>query len=183
MGRWRWRLKGALLWPLFGLLTVADAVLLTALPISGTGPSFVQALLLAMFFNLVAVAVLGRLAGRALRRRRPDMPRVVADDRAGVALLCAVTAALVAGGLIHAPRAGEAERALRDQAEAARAYVLAHGTAEQRANVGAMDTQQHAEDFFRTCVPGDPALCLLIDTSVSPPEVTVDGDRSPNRHL
>ena len=176
-------MEGALQWPLFVVLTVVDAVLLMVLPISGTGPPLIPALLLAMFFNLVAVAVLGRLAARLVRRRRPDMPRVVAEDRGGVALLLAVTAALVVGGLIHAPRADEAERALRAQAEAARAYVAAHGTAEQRANVGAMDTQQHAPDFFRTCIPGDPAVCLLIDTSVDPPKVTVDADRSPNRHL
>lgn len=183
MGRLRWRLEGALQWPLFVVLTVADAVLLKVLPISGTGPPLAGAVLLAMFFNLVAVAVLGRLAARAVRRRRPEMPRVVAEDRGGVALLCAVTVTLVAGGLIHNPEADEAAAAKRSQAEAVRAYVLAHGTAEQRANVGAMDTQQHAEDFFRTCVPGDPALCLLIDTSVDPPKVTVDPDRSPNRHL
>ena len=183
MGRLRWRLEGALQWPLFAALTVVDAVLLMVLPISGTGPSFVPALLLAMFFNLVAVAALGRPAARLVRRRRPDMPRVVAEDRGGVALLCAVTVALVTAGLIHAQQADEAERALRAQAEATRAYVLAHGTDEQVANLAAMDTQQHAEDFFRTCVPGDPALCLLIDTSVSPPKVSVDRDRSPNRHL
>lgn len=182
MGRLRWRLEGALQWPLFAVLTVADAVLLMVLPISGTGPPLVPALLLAMFFNLVAVAALGRPAGRLVRRRRPEMPRVVAEDRGGVVLLCAVTLALVTGGVIHAPRAGEAQRALRAQSEAARAYVVAHGTAEQRANLGAIDTQQHAEDFFRTCVPGEPAICLLIDTSTDPPTVAVDADRSPNRH-
>lgn len=186
--RLRWRLRGATLWPLFALLTVTDAVLLLVLPIAGTGTPLIQGLLLAMFFNLVAVAGLGRLVGWWLRRRRPEVPRVVAEDRAGSALLCAVTLALITGGIIHVPEAGDAERAVRAQQGAAEAYVRAHGQAPHRANLGAMDTEQHSPEFFRTCVPGDPAtdvaaLCLLIDTSVDPPRVVVDRDRSPNRHL
>lgn len=188
MGRLRWRLAGALQWPLFALLTVVDAVLLRVLPIAGTGTPLVQGLLLAMFFNLVAVAGLGRLLTWSLRRRRPDVPQVIAEDRAGVALLCTVTIALLAGGIAHSPGAGDAERAVRAQQEAVEAYVLAHGEPVHRAQLGAMDTEQHADDFFRTCVPGDPerdvaALCLLIDTAQDPPKVVVDRDRSPNRHL
>jgi hypothetical protein len=188
MGRLRWRLAGALQWPLFALLTLVDAVLLRVLPIAGTGSPLIEGLLLAMFFNLVAVAGLGRLVSRALRRWRPSVPKVVADDRAGVVLLCLVTAALVAGGILHSPGASDAERALRAQQRATEAFVLAHGEPAHRAHLGAMDTEQHSADFFRTCVPGDPAadvapLCLLIDTSVDPPRVVVDRDRSPNRHL
>ncbi|MCW2991522.1 MAG: hypothetical protein JWM73_2116 [Solirubrobacterales bacterium] len=188
MGRLRWRLAGALQWPLFAVLTVVDAVLLRVQPISGTGTPLVDGLLLAMFFNLVAVAGLGRLVGWGLRRRDPSVPRIVAEDRAGVALLCAVTIALVAGGIAHSPGADRQQRAVRAQQAAARAYVLAHGGPVHRARLGSMDTEQHAEDFFRTCVPGDPArhvpaLCLLIDTSRDPPKVVVDSDRSPNRHL
>lgn len=183
--RLRWRLRGALQWPLFALLTVADAVLLRVLPIAGTGTPLVQGLLLAMFFNLVAVALLGRPLGWWLRRRRPGLPRVVAEDRAGSALVCAVTLALAAGGLVHAPGANDAEEAVRAQREAAVAFVRAHGEAAHRANLGAMDTVQQAPEFFRTCVPGAPAadvpaLCLLIDTSEAPPRVVVDRDRSPN---
>lgn len=162
------------------VLTVADAVLLMVRPITGTGPALVPAVLLAMFFNLVAVAGLGRLVARLWRRRRPDLPPMVAEDRAGVALLCAVTGAIVLGGFLHAGGAAEAERAERAQADAVRAYIAAHGTPSQRANVDALDTRQHADDFFRTCVPGAPPVCLLIDTSTDPPEVIVDPDRSPN---
>lgn len=186
--RLRWRLRGALLWPLFAALTVVDAVLLGVLPIAGRGTGLAAGLLLAMFFNLVAVAGLGRLAARALRRRRPELPKVVAEDRAGCALLAAVTVALVAGGLIHAPGREAADRAVQAQRDAVRAYVLAHGAPAHRAHVGAMDTQEQSDDFFRTCVPGDaaagvPPLCLLIDTGSDPPVVRVDADRTPNRHL
>ena len=180
MRRLRWRLEGALQWPLFALLTVVDAALLMVRPITGTGPALVPALLLAMFFNLVAVAVLGRLAARYLRRRRPDLPPMVAEDRAGVTLLVTVTAAIVLGGFLHAGGAADAERALEAQEEAVRAYVAAHGTSQQRENVDAMDTRQHADDFFRTCVPGAPPVCLLVDTSEDPPSVFVDPDRNSN---
>jgi hypothetical protein len=181
--RLRWRLKGALLWPLFWLLTLVDAVLLELLPIAGAdGPPVVGALLLALLFNIVAVAVFGRLGAWWLRRRRPDIPRVVADDRAGSAMLCAVTIALVVGGILHGPARDAAQHAQEAQREVVRAYVVAHAPA-YRPYLAQMDTQQHAEDFFRTCVPGDPPLCLLVDTSHDPPLVRVDQDRTPNRHL
>lgn len=180
MRRLRWRLAGALRWPLFAALTVVDAVLLMLRPIAGAGPSAVPALLLAMFFNLVAVAVLGRPAARLVRRRRPDLPPPVVEDRAGAALLCAVTAAIVAGGFAHAGAAADARRALAAQEAAVRAFVLAHGTARQRESLGAVDTRQHADDYFRACVPGAPPVCLLVDTSQDPPVVVVDADRSPN---
>jgi hypothetical protein len=179
-------MAGAWQWPLFALLTVVDGVLLRVLPISGTGTPIVSGLLLAMFFNLVAVAGLGRLVTWGMRRGDPSAPREVAEDRAGVLLLCLVTAALIAGGIVHAPGADDANDAVRAQGRAARAYVLAHGDAVHVHNLSAMDTEQHADDFFRTCVPGGgdvPALCLLIDTSVDPPKIVVDTDRSPNRHL
>jgi hypothetical protein len=184
--RLRWRLRGALLWPLFWTLTLLDAVLLAVLPISGTGPPFVGALLLAGFINLIGVAVLGRVGAWALRRRDPAVPGIVAEDRAGCVLLLTVTATLVAGGVLHAPARDAAERALRRQADVVRAYVLAHGAPEYRAHIGQLDTQQHGDDFFRTCVPGDEGdhpLCLLIDTSHDPPLVRLDQDRTPNRHL
>src|SRR5213076_1553554 len=73
--RLRWRLRGAWMWPAFVALTVADALLLHQLPIATDGVDVVPALLLAGFLNLVVVAVAAPLAGRLLRRRRPDLPR------------------------------------------------------------------------------------------------------------
>ena len=181
--RLRWRLKGATLWPLFCLLTIVDAVLMKVLPISGAdGPPLVGALLLALLFNIVAVAVFGRVGAWLLHRRRPDVPRVVAEDRAGSVMLLAVTGLLVIGGIAHGPARDEAQHAKRAQREAVRAYVIAHAPA-YRAQLDHMDTEQHSDDFFRTCVPGVPPLCLLIDTAHDPPVVRVDSDRTPNRHL
>src|SRR5215210_9031838 len=103
--RMRWRLRGAWLWPAFVLLTIAEGVLLEVLPISGDGPGGVlPGVLLAGFANLICVAVLAPFAGASLRRRRPDLPRVIADNYAGTALLCAVAVALVTAGLVHRPQ-------------------------------------------------------------------------------
>src|SRR3954449_1600250 len=94
--RLRWRLRGAWMWPTFVALTVFDALLLGALPIAGeSGPDFVPGLLLAGFINLVAVAMIAPLIGLVLRRRRTGLPRVVANDYAGTALVLTVTVALL----------------------------------------------------------------------------------------
>ena len=60
-------------------------------------------MLLAGFANLIVVATIAPLAGRRLRRRRPDLPRLIADNYAGTALLCAIAAAIVALGLAPPP--------------------------------------------------------------------------------
>src|SRR5438309_1987385 len=104
--RLRWRLRGAWQWPVFGVLVVGDAVLLHVLPVAGDdGAGPVGALLLAGFFNLVAVAVVGPLGGWALRSRRPDLPKVVASDYAGTVAMVVVTGVLLGIGLVHHPQA------------------------------------------------------------------------------
>jgi hypothetical protein len=78
--RLRWRLRGAWMWPAFLVLTVADGVLLVALPPYEGGPPHVfPGVLLALFLNLLTVAVVAPLAGLALRRRRPDLPRLISS--------------------------------------------------------------------------------------------------------
>ena len=182
--RLRWRLRGAMLWPAFAVALVVDAVLLHVLPIAGEGhPGPVASLLLAAFFNLVVVAVGAPLAGRALRRRRPDMPRVVADDQAGTVLLALVTAGLVVLGVAHRPALQDDERDRLAQADAVRAYVAHRAPAEYRANIDRADTWRQGPDLWRTCVPGrDPhrALCLFVTTDQSPPGIAVDRDQRPN---
>jgi hypothetical protein len=182
--RLRWRLRGAWMWPTFIALTVVDALLLAALPIAGeTGPELFPGLLLAGFLNLVAVAVIAPLAGVLVRRRRPDMPRIVAHDYAGTALVAAVTVGLLVVGLAHRPAVQEAERERAATFAAVQRYVLARAPAAYRAHVGMADTVRMDADLFRACVPGgDPnrALCLFVDTSQSPPGVTLDRSRAPN---
>jgi hypothetical protein len=183
--RWRWR--GALQWPAFVVLCVADAVLLGVLPISGdAGTDFVPAFLLAMFFNLIAVALVGPLAAIVLRRRRPDLPKVVAQDFTGTAALVVVSLAFLAGGLIHAPVREEAERDFAAQARAAQDYAAARAPAPFRAHTQAMTTLKLEDELYRTCVPGvDPKrwFCMYVSTDSSPPGVTEDRNRESNASL
>jgi hypothetical protein len=185
--RLAWRLKGALLWPTFVVLTFVDALLLQVLPIAGDGATpFIGALLLAAVFNLIMVAVVGPLLAVPLRRRRPDLPKVVAQDHTGTALVCCVTLALLAGGLLHAPARAEAERDLQAQAVAARDYAHTRAPEQFRDGTGSMTSIKLDDDLYRTCVPGDDPkrwFCMIVSTETSPPGITVDGNRESNESM
>jgi hypothetical protein len=181
--RLQWRLRGAVMWPAFAVLTVADAVLLSALPVWGDGPGGpVPAVLLAASLNLVVVALLAPPAGRALRRRRRDLPRPVATDYAGAALLCALTVALVGGGLAHRGELTRDRAARQAQWGAVAGYVASHAP-DYRARLGGADSVELEPGLFRTCVPGDGTalrLCLFVDARRSPPQVTRDPNAASN---
>jgi hypothetical protein len=185
--RLRWRLRGALQWPLFFVLTVFDALLLGVLPIAGDGGTpFVSALLLAMVFNLVAVAVIAPLLAIALRRRRPDLPKVVAQDTTGAVLVGCVTLGLLLGGLVHAPVRHEAERDFAAQARAARAYAHARAPEEFRGGIDRMTSLKMEDELYRTCVPGDDPdrwFCMYVATDSATPGITVDRNRESNASL
>jgi hypothetical protein len=182
--RLRWRLRGASQWPTFAVLLPVDAILLHVLPIAGDSqPGVVPALLLSGFFNLVVVAALTPLAGARLRRRRPGMPKVVADDRAGTWLLLGLAVALVAAGVAHRPALHAARDDFAAQMAAVRRYVAAHAPPEYRRNIDRADTWKQAPELYRTCVPGpdpDRALCLIVQTGRSRPGVVLDPDQQPN---
>jgi hypothetical protein len=181
--RMRWRMRGAWLWPTFIALTLAEGVALELLPIAGDGPGgVVPGVLLAGFANLIGVAAIAPLLGRRLRRHRPDLPRAVADNYAGTALLCAFAAAVLALGLAHRPSVVAAEDDLRAQSAAVHDYVVAQAP-EYRGAIALADPMRLEEDLYRTCVPGpDPKrwLCLFVNTDQRPAGVTLDKDRAPN---
>jgi hypothetical protein len=170
--RLRWRMRGAWQWPAFGVLTLADAVLVARLPFHGDGPDVLGAVLFAGFVNLLVVAVAAPLAGMLVRRRRPDLPRMVARDYAGTALLVLAFATLAAAGLAH--RAGRrAEHADRAAALAAtHAYVAAQAPGFR----SPPDIVRLENDYYRVCVYGSEArpLCLFVDTAQAPAGVTRD---------
>ncbi len=181
--RLRWRMRGAWQWPTFAVALIVDAVLLHVLPISGDGAHPVGALLSAGFLNLGVIAVLAPLAGRRLRRRRPDLPRVVANDYAGTVLIVCLMVILGALGLMHRPSVQAGERAFRAQSEAVRLYVLHQAPALYRRNLDRADSLHLGENLYRTCVPGSDirhALCLFVDTSLSPPGLRRDPNPAPN---
>jgi hypothetical protein len=179
--RLRWRMRGAWQWPAFGALTVVDALLVARLPFQGDGPDAAGALLLSGFFNLLVVAVAAPLASVLVRRLRPDLPRMIARDYAGTALLGLVTLGLVTGGLMH--RGGlRAEHADRAAALAAtRGYVLASAPRFE-AGLAAPDVRRLEADSYRVCVYGSEELplCLYVSTAQRPAGVTRDPARVPN---
>ena len=185
--RARWRFRGALLWPAFWLLTLFDALMLGRLPIAGDGgTAFVPALLLAGFFNLLAVAIVAPLAAALLRRRRADLPRVVATDHAGTVLLLCVTAGLFAGGLIHRGERHENEHDLLVQRAAALEFMRRSAPPEYRRSLPATTTIKMEDELFRTCTPSDDPdrwFCVYVATDTSPPGVTADANRESNESL
>ena len=186
MTRLRWRVRGAWQWPAFALLTVADAAVLHWLPLAGDGTGWVAALLLAGCLNVIALAVLAPLGGWAVRRRRPDLPRVVADDYAGVAILMTVAGVFLAIGLAHRDAVVEERADFARQSAAVRDWVAVHGDAVARAHVDRANSLRLDDDLFRTCVPGRERrrwLCVIVDTRVSPPRVTRDANRESNASL
>lgn len=176
-------MRGAWMWPSFVALTLADGILLTRLPFYGDGPGgVVPGILLAGFANLFCVAALAPLAGRRLRRRRPDLPRLIADDYAGTALICALAAALLTAGLVHRPAVREEQADRRAVSAAVRQYVAGQAPA-YRAGLALVDARRLASDIYRACVPGaDPRrpLCLMVDTDQRPAGVSLDSSRTPN---
>jgi hypothetical protein len=181
--RLRWRMRGAWQWPAFALLTLADAVLLTELPAYGRGPgSLVGGALLAGFANLLLVAVVAPLAGRRIRRRRPDLPRLVAADYAGAAAMGVLTLGLLVGGLLHRPAVAAENADLAAVVTTTTAYV-SHEEPSYKARLHGMDALRVEEDYYRACVPGpdrDRWLCVFVDTAREPARVTPDPDQTSN---
>jgi hypothetical protein len=183
LSRLRWRWRGAWQWPAFVALTLGDAVLLHLLPIGGGGTGLYAGLLLAMFFNLVAVAGAGPLIGWLLRRRSPALPKVIAADRGGTVALIGTTLILAGFGIAHRDDLRAQHEEFVTQSYAARVYVAHQAAPEFRRNIRRADSIQLGEHLYRTCVPGDDgrrALCLIIDVSADPPDVRRDGSSAPN---
>ena len=181
--RLRWRLRGALMWPLAGVLVVVDTVVIHELPFAGTGPDWYLAALLAAFFTLVVLAVGAPLAGRLVRRRRPDLPEVVATDRAGTALVVVLAAVLLGGGLAHHARVRDDRQAFAAGLRQVRVYVSHNAPAEYRRHVAETSAMRFGDDLYRACVPGDDPerfLCLFVFTDQSPPGLRRDTNRAPN---
>lgn len=181
--RLRWRMRGAWQWPAFAALTLLDAVVVVELPFYDRGPGdMLGGLLLAGFVNLFAVAVIAPAAGWWLRRRRADLPKLVASDYAGTAALAAVFISFVVGGLVHRPAVAAEHRDVAAVVAATRAYVL-HSRPQYGDALNAIDALRLEDDLYRSCVPSprpDRALCMFVNTSQHPAGVTVDRDQAPN---
>jgi hypothetical protein len=183
LNRLRWRMRGAWMWPAFLAFTAVDGVLIHRQPIAGDGTDLIPALILAAVFNLLAVAVIGRMGGWLLRRRRRDLPALVAHDYAGAAAVVGVFGAVLAAGLVHRPAVDEHCADFRSQSAAVRRYVLTEAPPAYRRNVSRANSLRLGANLYRTCVPGrDPrrALCLFVNTDQHPPGIRVDPNRERN---
>ncbi|MGK2939304.1 MAG: hypothetical protein ACSLFR_16105 [Solirubrobacteraceae bacterium] len=185
--RLRWRLRGAWLGPTFMVLTVVDTVLIRVQPLAGEGKTdWVAAFLLAGAINLIVVAALGQLGGWWLRRRRPDLPKVVADNYAGTALLFVVTAAFLGFGLAHRSDATYEAGAVDEASAAGRDYLMANAPPAYREGAATADLIRIDRDVYRVCAnSGDPARswCVIVSTDADPPGIRRDQNREPNASL
>lgn len=159
---------------------VGEAVLLHLLPLAmDTGVA--AAGLVAGGLNLAIVAVAAPVAGIGVRRRRPDLPRAIARDYAATGLMLGLAGLIAVLGIAHQPAIQAGERAFRAQSDAVRIYVARHAAA-YRGQIDAATSRRLEPNLYRTCVPGaDPnrRLCLIVDTTLAPPGITVDPDHTP----
>jgi len=183
LARLRWRMRGAWLWPAFFAFVAIDGALIALLPpYEGTPDDGVGAVLIAGFANLVVLAVLGPLAASALRRRRRDLPRVVAYDYAGTALVVALGVLLLVAGLLHRPAAAAERGDEEAMFVAVHEYVNEHA-ADWQPGLARIDAVQLAPEVYRACLPGDDprrSLCLIVDTDRRPARVVRDDSMQPN---
>jgi hypothetical protein len=182
-GRLRWRLRGAWLWPTFALATFVDAWLLHVRPVQGLGIDVISALLIAGFVNLGAVALAMPVGGLLVRRSRPDLPKVVASDYAGVVALGVTTTFFLVAGLVH-HRAVAAEARAADRALVLVREEVGHAApAVVKRNVTQADTiRVDPEKVYRSCIPTtDPQRpwCLVVHLDTRPARVVFSG-REPN---
>jgi hypothetical protein len=182
--RLRWRLRGAWAWPTFLALTIADAVVLARLPFQGDGIDLFGALIAAGFFNVLTLALLAPLGGFLLRRRRRDLPFLIARDYAGTACLVVVFCGLLAAGLVHRGEL-EAERADRIAVSVAVHDYVVRSEPGYRDGLPMLDTIRTEDARYRACVPGgeELPLCFYVNTDQSPPGIVRDTERYSNAQL
>jgi hypothetical protein len=152
--RMRWRRRGAWMWPAFAAAFVIDGLIGHWLPPSGETQTVLGAALIGLFLNLIGVAVLTVPLGAALRRARPDFPRVVARDYAGTIVVVAITGALLIAGLAHRPSVIAHRAARSDAIKRAQAWIGARAPDEFRRNVAFVSTYAiEPGRIYRVCVP------------------------------
>ncbi len=193
--RMRWRLIGAWRWPLFLVLTVADALIIRELPPTGTRALFFPALFICSFANLFLIgAVAPWLARRIVARQgtAADAPPTFPPsnhlellvDKIACAVLVLATVGLVAAGLGNKRVVVAATDRVERGADAARDYVNLNAPEEIRRNFDTLNTHPTDEDgFFRMCVNYDErtrAWCMFVDATPRPPVVRRDPDTRPN---
>ncbi len=142
------------MWPTFLALTVLDAVIGTVLPPAGDGWDPIGAGLFGAVVNLIGIVLLSVPLRIALRRRRPDLPRVVAGDYAGTTVMIAITALLLVLGALHHARLEQDRATMADAIRRAQAYIGDRAPARFRRDLQYVSTFTiQAGSIYRMCVP------------------------------
>ncbi|MEO6859303.1 MAG: hypothetical protein ABI323_12090 [Solirubrobacteraceae bacterium] len=170
LARWRWRRRGAWLWPAFAVLTALDAVIVHTLPFEGDSQSLAGGILAGVFINLLLVVLLSRPFGSVLRRHRPDMPTTVARNYGGTVAVMVVPVVLLLLGLLHRPAIQAQQRMMDDAITRAIAYIGDRAPYAFRANVAHTDTYTiQPGAVYRTCVPnraGTRTYCVIVNINM-----------------
>jgi hypothetical protein len=164
--RFRWRRRGAWLWPTFVVLTAADAFIGHELPPIGDSQRVFAAALLGGALNLIGVIVLSWPISLLLRRVRRDLPGLVARDYAGTFVVFAVTAVLLGAGIAHRPTILQRSVDARDAAVRAEAWIGARAPASFRREAARLDTLTiEPGRLYRSCVTnaaGKRSYCVIV---------------------
>ncbi len=170
VSRWRWRRRGAWLWPTFAALVVVDAVIGHLLPPTGEKESVAGAALAGLVLNLIAVILLSRPLGALIRRRRPDLPATVARNYGGTTAVVLITAALLGAGVAHRSSITSEEQTMRDAIVRAQAFIGDRAPDQFRRNVKLVDTVAiQPGSIYRMCVPGAGGrrtYCVIVNTQL-----------------
>ena len=164
--RARWRYRGAWLWPMFAVLSLVDGLVGHSLPVSGRQQSVAGGVVVGLAVNLLAVVLLSRPLGAVLRRRRRDLPTVVARNYAGTFCLALITAGFVVAGLANRSDIRSDDAAYRDAVVRAVAYIGDRAPAQFRRNAPHADTFTiQPGSIYRTCVPNSAhtrTYCVIV---------------------
>lgn len=168
--RWRWRLRGAWMWPSFVVLTIVDGAVASQLPVFHSEElNAAVGWLISFILTLIAIVIFVPPLGWLVRRVRRDMPRVVARDYAGAWVCLAVTASMVISGLLSRQTMITDQRALQDATAQAAAYIGDHAPPQFQADIHRLDTYPlQPPRLYRTCVTnreGNRDYCVVVDRS------------------
>jgi hypothetical protein len=182
--RWRWRRRGAWLWPTFVAMAIVDGFLVHALPLAGATQTIAGGIVIAMLANLLAVVLLSRPLGMLLRRRRTDMPAAVARNYGGTFAVCAVSVLLLVIGLAHHRTIVAQQHALDDAIVRAEAFIGDRAPAQFRANMRNTDTYVISPGaLYRTCVANRAATrsyCVIVRSKLPLAQSVVPDGSEPN---
>jgi hypothetical protein len=188
--RLRWRLRGAWMWPVFAVLTLAEGVMMHRWPPIGTRISdVVIGSILALFANIFLVGVVSpwlarRLIERDRRARGERFPPEVYLDRTATVVLVVGAVGVLAAGLANLRVSTAETDALKEAGDRAQAYVSAHADQEIKERLDGANSARLGDGFFRVCVPRIDArkqYCMFVDTRAD--TVRKDPSTLPNQEF